>query len=182
MLRHSRMLALGSSAPRFSLPDPAGRLWSSDDFDGARGLVVAFICNHCPYVKHMRSEFARFAREYQPKGIAVVAICSNDADLYPQDGPEGMAEEARNVGYTFPYLFDATQSVARSYDAACTPDLYLFDGQRKLIYRGQFDDSRPGRGTPTGQDLRAACDALLSGAAAPREQKPSLGCNIKWKS
>ena len=142
-----------------------------EDFAAARGLVVAFICNHCPFVKHMRNEFARFARDYQAKGIAVVAICSNDTDAYPQDGPEGMAEEARSTGYTFPYLFDATQSVAKAYDAACTPDLYLFDAQRKLVYRGQFDDSRPGRGTPTGSDLRAACDALLERRSHADEAK-----------
>lgn len=178
----STMLALGTPAPAFRLADFNGKVSSLEDFAAARGLVVAFICNHCPYVKHMRNELARFARDYQAKGIAVVAICSNDTSAYPQDGPEGMAEEARSAGYTFPYLLDATQSVARAYDAACTPDLYLFDGQRKLFYRGQFDDSRPGRGTPTGKDLRAACDTLLSGAAVSAEQKPSLGCNIKWKS
>jgi peroxiredoxin len=177
----STMLALGTPAPAFRLTDYNGKVCTLEDFAAARGLVVAFICNHCPYVKHMRNEFARFAREYQQKGLAVVAICSNDIDAYPQDGPEGMAEEARNVGYTFPYLFDATQSVAKAYDAACTPDLYLFDAQRKLVYRGQFDESRPGRGTPSGKDLRAACDALLNGTAMPSEQKPSLGCNIKWK-
>jgi peroxiredoxin len=177
----STMLALGTPAPAFRLTDYNGKVCTLEDFAAARGLVVAFICNLCPYVKHMRNEFARFAREYQEKGLAIVAICSNDIDAYPQDGPEGMAEEARSVGYTFPYLFDATQSVARAYDAACTPDLYLFDAQRKLVYRGQFDESRPGRGTPSGKDLRAACDALLNGKAMPSEQKPSLGCNIKWK-
>lgn len=178
----STMLALGTPAPDFRLADFSGKVHTLQDFADARGLVVAFICSHCPYVKHMRDEFARFARDYQPKGIAVVAICSNDIESHPQDGPEGMAEEARSAGYTFPYLFDATQSVAKAYDAACTPDLYLFDEQRKLVYRGQFDDSRPGRGTPTGSDLRAACDALLAGTAMPSTQKPSLGCNIKWKS
>jgi peroxiredoxin len=177
----STMLALGTPAPAFRLTDYNGKVCTLEDFAAARGLVVAFICNHCPYVKHMRNEFARFAREYQQKGLAVVAICSNDVDAYPQDGPEGMGEEARSVGYTFPYLFDATQSVAKAYDAACTPDLYLFDAQRKLVYRGQFDESRPGRGTPSGKDLRAACDALLNDKAMPSEQKPSLGCNIKWK-
>jgi peroxiredoxin len=177
----STMLALGTPAPAFRLTDYNGKVCTLEDFATARGLVVAFICNHCPYVKHMRNEFARFAREYQQKGLAVVAICSNDIDAYPQDGPDGMAEEARSVGYTFPYLFDATQSVAKAYDAACTPDLYLFDAQRKLVYRGQFDESRPGRGTPSGKDLRTAADALLNGKAMPSEQKPSLGCNIKWK-
>jgi peroxiredoxin len=177
----STMLALGTAAPGFRLADFNGELHALEDFTAARGLVVAFICAHCPFVKHMRDEFGRFARDYQPKGIAVVAICSNDIDAFPQDGPEGMAEEARSAGYTFPYLLDATQSVAKAYDAACTPDLYLFDAQRKLIYRGQFDESRPGRGTPTGKDLRAACDALLSGAGVLANQKPSIGCNIKWK-
>lgn len=178
----STMLPLGTPAPDFRLPDFNGKVSALADFAAARGLVVAFICNHCPYVKHMRDEFARFAREYQPKGIAVVAICANDTDTHPQDGPAGMAEEARSAGYTFPYLSDTTQKVAKAYDAACTPDIYLFDGQRKLVYRGQFDDSRPSRGTPTGKDLRAACDALLSGAGPLAEQKPSVGCNIKWKS
>lgn len=177
----STMLPLGTLAPAFRLPDFDGRTVSSDDFKDARGLVVAFICNHCPFVKHIRGEFARFAREYQPRGIAVVAINANDIQAYPQDGPAGMAEEARSAGYTFPYLLDETQQTARAYQAACTPDLYLFDGDRRLVYRGQFDDSRPGRGTPTGADLRAAADALLSGGELPRDQKPSIGCNIKWR-
>jgi peroxiredoxin len=179
----STMLALGTPAPAFRLTDFNGKVCTLDDFAAARGLVVAFICNHCPYVRHMRSEFARFARDYKEKGIAVVAICSNDTDAYPQDGPEGMAEEARSAGYSFPYLFDPTQSVAKAYDAACTPDLYLFDGQRKLVYRGQFDDSRPKTEIkPTGADLRRALDAALAGKPVPAEQKPSIGCNIKWKN
>jgi peroxiredoxin len=177
----STMLELGTSAPDFRLTDFDGKVSALEDFSASRGLVVAFICNHCPFVKHMRQEFARFASDYQPQGIAVVAINSNDTEAYPQDGPAGMAEEARDAGYTFPYLLDTTQAVAKAYKAACTPDLFLFDGQRKLVYRGQFDDSRPGRGVPTGKDLRAACDALLAGAAMPRDQKPSIGCNIKWK-
>lgn len=177
----SNMLPLGTPAPDFRLPDFDGRMVALDDFRQARGLVVAFICNHCPFVKHIRNEFARFAREYQPKGIAVVAINSNDIQAYPADGPAGMAENARAAGYTFPYLLDETQSVAKAYQAACTPDLYLFDGARRLAYRGQFDDSRPGRGTPTGADLRAACEALLAGAPISPDQKPSIGCNIKWK-
>jgi peroxiredoxin len=178
----STMLALGTSAPAFRLADFNGKLTTLEDFAQARGLVVAFICNHCPYVKHMRNEFAKFAREYQAKDIAVVAINSNDVETHPQDGPAGMAEEARSAGYTFPYLFDAAQSVAKAYAAACTPDLYLFDAQRKLVYRGQFDDSRPSRGVASGKDLRAACDNLLSGGAALPDQKPSIGCNIKWKA
>jgi peroxiredoxin len=177
----STMLQLGTIAPAFRLPDLDGRTTTLEDFAGGRGLVVAFICNHCPFVQHMRYEFARFARDYQPRGIAVVAINSNDIEAYPQDGPAGMAEEARSAGYTFPYLLDATQEVAKAYHAACTPDLFLFDADRKLVYRGQFDDSRPGRGTPSGSDLRAAGDALLAGAPIPAQQKPSMGCNIKWK-
>jgi peroxiredoxin len=177
----STMLPLGTAAPAFRLPDLNGHMTTLGDFAGQRGLVVAFICNHCPFVKHIRAEFARFAREYQPRGIAVVAINSNDIQAYPQDGPKGMAEEARSAGYTFPYLFDETQQVARAYQAACTPDLYLFDGDRKLVYRGQFDDSRPGRGTPSGADLRAASDALLGGKPVSAQQKASIGCNIKWK-
>jgi peroxiredoxin len=177
----SKMLPLGTPAPAFRLADLDGRMTTLEDFAGQRGLVVAFICNHCPFVKHIRSEFARFARDYQPRGIAVVAINSNDIAAYPQDGPQGMAEEARSAGYTFPYLLDETQQVARAYQAACTPDLYLFDDQRKLVYRGQFDDSRPGRGTPSGADLRAACDALVANEPVSTQQKPSIGCNIKWK-
>lgn len=177
----STMLALGTPLPPFRLADFQGKTTSSDDFRDARGLVVAFICNHCPYVRHIRSELARFGRDYQAKGIAVVAIASNDVQAYPQDGPAGMAEEARSAGYTFPYLLDETQTIAKAFKAACTPDFFLFDGQRKLVYRGQFDDSRPGKGTPTGADLRAASDALLGGAAIAADQKPSIGCNIKWK-
>lgn len=177
----STMLELGTPAPDFRLPDFDGKVSALDDFRDARGLVVAFICNHCPFVKHIRDEFARFAREYQARGIAVVAINSNDIQAYPADGPEGMSVEARSAGYTFPYLLDQTQSVARAYRAACTPDIFLLDQQRKLIYRGQFDDTRPGKGKPTGADLRAACDALLGGAEVPKNQKPSVGCNIKWK-
>ena len=178
----STMLALGTPAPGFRLTDFNGKVCTLEDFAAARGLVVAFICNHCPYVKHMRTEFARFARDYKEKGIAVVAICSNDTDAYPQDGPEGMAEEARSAGYSFPYLLDATQSVAKAYDAACTPDLYLFDEDRRLVYRGQLDDSRPGNNKPvTGADLRGAIEAVLASRAVNSDQKPSIGCNIKWR-
>ena len=177
----STMIALGTVAPDFRLPDFDGKQVALDDFHDAKGLLVAFICNHCPFVKHVRPELARFAKEYQPQGIAVVAINSNDVQAYPQDGPKGMAEEARSAGYTFPYLLDETQQVAKAYSAACTPDFFLFDANRKLVYRGQFDDSRPGRGTPTGSDIRAACDALLSDAPILASQKPSIGCNIKWK-
>jgi peroxiredoxin len=181
MAIESTMLALGTPAPAFRLSDLNGHMTTLEDFAGQRGLVVAFICNHCPYVKHIREEFARFARDYQQRGIAVVAINSNDIQTYPQDGPKGMAEEARSAGYTFPYLFDETQQVAHAYQAACTPDLYLFDGDRKLVYRGQFDDSRPGRGTPTGADLRAASDAVLAGKPLSAQQTASIGCGIKWK-
>src|SRR5262245_9774320 len=179
MATESTMLPLGTSAPAFRLPDLNGHMTTLEDFAGQRGLVVAFICNHCPFVKHIREEFARFARDYQSRGIAVVAINSNDIQTYPQDGPKGMAEEARSAGYTFPYLFDETQQIARAYQAACTPDLYLFDGDRKLVYRGQFDDSRPGRGTSSGADLRAASDALLAGKPVSAQQKASVGCGIK---
>jgi peroxiredoxin len=178
----STMLPLGSAAPHFELPDPDGRPVSLDDYKDAAGLLVAFICNHCPYVQHIRHELARFARQYQAKGLAVVGINSNDADQYPDDSPARMAEEARAVGYTFPYLVDATQAVAKAYRAACTPDLYLFDRERKLVYRGQFDDSRPGNGVPvTGKDLRAAADLVLAGKSVPSEQRPSVGCSIKWR-
>jgi peroxiredoxin len=181
MAVESTMLSLGTPAPDFRLNDFNGKAVALADLRDARGLVVAFICNHCPFVKHVRSEFSRFARDYQPKGVAVVAINSNDVVTYPQDGPEGMAKEARTAGYTFPYLFDETQSVAKAYQAACTPDFFLFDAQRKLIYRGQFDESRPGKGAASGADLRAACDALLQGAEISQKQKPSVGCSIKWK-
>jgi peroxiredoxin len=177
----STMLALGTPAPAFRLPDFDGNEISIEDFKGAAGLVVAFICNHCPFVRHIRGELARFARDYQPRGIAMVAINSNDTQAYPEDGPAGMAEEARSAGYTFPYVLDQTQEVAMAYHAACTPDLFLFDRERKLVYRGRFDETRPGKGTPTGADLRAACDALLSGEPISADQQPSMGCNIKWR-
>jgi peroxiredoxin len=179
--KESTMLALGTTAPDFRLPDFNGTLHSLSDFK-SKGLVVAFICSHCPFVKHVREEFSRFAREAQTKGIAVVAIVSNDLDTYPQDGPAGMKEEADAVGYTFPYLLDTTQAVAKAYQAACTPDFYLFDAAHKLVYRGQFDASRPKNGLPvTGADLRAACAALLADKPPVAEQLPSIGCNIKWK-
>lgn len=177
------MLALGPNAPDFSLPDFDGKVHNLSDFKQAKGLVVAFICNHCPFVKHVRAEFAKFARDYQSKGIAVVAINSNDVQTYPQDGPAGMKNEAASIGYVFPYLLDESQAVAKAYQAACTPDFYLFDGAQKLIYRGQFDSSRPGNGQPvTGADLRAATDAILKGVAVNQDQTPSIGCNIKWRT
>jgi len=178
----STMLALGTRAPEFSLPDYDGQLYALADFDAAPALLVAFICNHCPFVKHVRHEFAAMARALQPRGLAVVAINSNDVEAYPQDGPDAMRAEAAELGYVFPYLLDATQAVAKAYCAACTPDFFLFDAQRRLVYRGQFDDSRPGNGRPvTGADLRAAIDATLAGRTPPAEQLPSLGCNIKWR-
>lgn len=178
----STMAPLGMEPPAFTLPDPQGRLHSLSDFQDASGLLVAFICNHCPYVKHIRRELGAFGREYQEKGLAVVAIASNDLDQYPEDGPEGMAKEAEEGGYTFPYLFDESQEVAKAYRAACTPDFFLFDGDRKLVYRGQFDSSRPGNDHPvTGKDLREAADAVLARRPVSEEQRNSIGCNIKWK-
>jgi peroxiredoxin len=179
----STMLPLGTKAPDFSLPNVDGRTVSLADFKGKQALLVAFICNHCPYVKHVADGFAALAREYQGKGAAVVAINSNDAASYPADSPEQMVHEAENRGYMFPYLYDDDQSVAKAYHAACTPDFYVFDKDRKLVYRGQMDPSRPDSGIPvTGKDLRATLDAVLARKAVPADQKPSLGCNIKWKS
>jgi peroxiredoxin len=182
-LKQSRMVALGSPAPDFALPDVvSGRRVGRADFASAPALLVAFICNHCPYVKHLREGFLAFAREYQPKGLAVVAISANDPAAYPDDAPEAMAREAKSAGFTFPYLYDETQAVARAFEAICTPDFFLFDRDRKLVYRGRFDASRPGSNVPvTGADLRAAVDAVLAGRAVPAEQHPSMGCSIKWK-
>lgn len=178
----STMAPLGMPAPDFTLQDFQGKEWSLQDFAEAPALLVAFICNHCPFVVHIRSAFSDLAREYREKGLAVVAVAANDVGQYPQDGPEGMAKEAREAGYTFPYLYDEGQEVAKAYTAACTPDFFLFDGERKLVYRGQFDDSRPGNDVPvTGADLRAAADAVLQGRPLPEEQRASIGCNIKWK-
>ena len=177
------MLPLGTVMPAFQLPDLDGRLVSSADLSGAPAMLVAFICPHCPFVRHIGHEFARIANEYQPRGLSVVAINSNDVVAYPQDDLNGMRSEAQVTGYTFPYLFDESQEVARAFHAACTPDLFLFDGAGRLAYRGQFDDSRPRTDVPvTGKDLRAAVDALLTGRAVPPDQKPSVGCNIKWKA
>jgi peroxiredoxin len=182
-LTPSTMLPLGTTAPNFELPDTNGELVSLADFKGAPALMVWFICNHCPYVKHIRSGLAQFARDYAPKRVAIVAINSNDVENYPDDSPEKMKAEVKAAGYTFAYLYDETQEVAKAYRAACTPDLYLFDKSQKLVYRGQFDDSRPGNGVPvTGKDLRTALDALLAGQDVSSTQKPSMGCNIKWKS
>jgi peroxiredoxin len=176
------ILPLGAKAPSFELKDPSGRAWSLAGFNGSPALLVAFICNHCPFVKHVRAGFASLATEYRKRGVAVVAIASNDAKAYPDDGPEGMVAEAKSAGYAFPYLFDETQEIAKAYGAACTPDFFLFDRERRLFYRGQMDGSRPGNGVPvTGEDLRKALDAALEGQPAPEVQRPSLGCNIKWK-
>lgn len=182
-LTPSTMLELGTPAPDFDLADPAGNRYNLDSFKDAKALLVIFMCNHCPYVIHIRDELTKFADEYLTKGLAIVAINSNDYGNYPDDSPERMAEAIKTVGYKFPYLVDETQEVAQAYRAACTPDLYLFDGDLKLVYRGQFDDSRPGKDIPvTGKDMRAATDAVLTGSAAPNGQKPSMGCNIKWRS
>jgi len=178
----SRMLALGTPAPDFELPTTDGSVVRLSDFAG-KPLLVMFICNHCPFVRHLQAGLAAFARQYQERGLAVVAISSNDVATHPQDGPVQMAEEAQRAGYTFPYLYDESQDVALAYQAACTPDFFLFDEAHRLVYRGQFDDSRPGNNIPvTGADLRGAADALLAGAPVPAEQKPSLGCNIKWRA
>ncbi|HSH14633.1 MAG TPA: thioredoxin family protein [Verrucomicrobiae bacterium] len=181
-LTPSNMLELGTAAPDFALPDTSGRVVRRDDFASAKALLVMFICNHCPYVKHVRAELARLGRDYLPRGVAVVAINSNDVTRYPADSPDKMADEARAAGYTFPYLYDESQGVARAYRAACTPDFFLFDRTRQLVYRGQLDDSRPGNGVPvTGRDLRAALDNLLAGQPVASTQQPSMGCGIKWK-
>ncbi len=177
------MLALGTAAPDFRLPDTSGTIVALADFKSAPALAVLFICNHCPYVKHMQAGLAQLARDYQPRGAAIVAISSNDAQNYPDDSPARMAQEAKSAGYTFPYLYDESQAVAKAYRAACTPDIFLFDAARKLVYRGQFDDSRPGNGVPvTGKDLRAALDAVLAGKPVSARQVPGVGCSIKWKS
>jgi peroxiredoxin len=182
VMTQSRMLPLGTSAPDFSLPDPSGKLHGLKEFADSRALLVAFICNHCPYVKHIVDGLAQFAHDYQPRGVAVVAINANDASRYPDDSPANMAQLAAQQGFNFPYLYDASQAVAKAYQAVCTPDLYLFDQARHLVYRGQFDASRPGNKLPvTGADLRAAADATLAGRAIT-QQIPSVGCNIKWKA
>ena len=180
----STMLPLGTTAPEFHLSDTDGSTVSLDDLDGSQGLVVAFISNHCPFVKHLRLKFAALADEFLSKGVSFVAIGSNDVENYPDDGPDKMAEEKKIAGYQFPYLYDESQEVAKAYRAACTPDFYLFNGDRELVYRGQFDDSRPGNGRSiTGKDLRSAIEKIIAGESIPEDsQKPSLGCNIKWKA
>lgn len=178
------MLPLGTLAPDFELPDTvSGKTVCLGDVTSPKATVVMFLCNHCPYVLHVNAEIVRLAREYQARGVSFVGISSNDAVAYPEDGPDQMRVHAREVGYPFPYLYDETQEVARAYDAACTPDFYVFDSSLKLAYRGQLDSSRPKRnpGPATGEDLRAALDAVLSGQAPDPVQRPSGGCNIKWK-
>lgn len=181
----SVMVDLGTPAPEFHLPDVVtGNTISLDTFAGKTGLLVMFICRHCPYVKHIQDQLAQLGRDYQNKDLGIVAISSNDAEKYPDDSPESLKEMAKELGFTFPLCYDETQAVAKAYQAACTPDFYLFDRERKLVYRGQFDDSRPKSDPPipvTGKDLRAAIDALLSGQPIPTDQRASIGCNIKWK-
>ena len=178
----STMLPLGTPAPEFALADVNGKIVSLGDFIDAPALLVIFMCNHCPYVQHVADEMARLVREHQKRGLAVVGINANDWEAFPDDSPACMAEEVRRRGYTFPYLIDKTQEVAKAYRAACTPDFFLFDKDRKLAYRGQMDSSRPGNNLPvTGKDLREALDAVLQGQPAPPLQRPSLGCNIKWR-
>jgi peroxiredoxin len=182
MAIESTMLALGTPAPQFALPDPAtGDTVKLDDLTGA-ALVVTFICNHCPYVQHVAAGLAELGRDLTAQGVAMVAISSNDITSHPQDGPEQMAAEARRHGWTFPYLYDETQDVARAFSAACTPDTFVFDGERRLVYRGQLDDSRPRNGLPvTAADVRAAVDAVLAGRVVDPNQRPSIGCGIKWR-
>jgi peroxiredoxin len=181
-LTPSTMLPLGTTAPDFELPDTTGKHISIAHFKDKPALLVMFICNHCPYVKHIRAGIAELANDYIPRGVAIVGINSNDAANYPDDSPAKMKEEVANAGYIFPYLYDERQSVAKAYHAACTPDIYLFDRGRRLVYRGQFDASRPGNGIPvTGKDVRAALDAVLAGKPTSTLQTPSIGCNIKWK-
>ncbi len=182
-LTESKMLALGTKAPDFTLPDTvSGKELSLSDIASDKATVIMFLCNHCPYVIHVNPEIVRLAEEYQKKGVSFVGISSNDVEKYPQDGPQKMKEKAEELGYPFPYLYDESQEVARAYDAACTPDFYVIDGDGKLVYRGRLDGSRPGNNEPlSGKDLRTALDAILAGEPVPERQYPSAGCNIKWK-
>ena len=179
----SSMVELGTTAPDFRLSDVvSGKKVSRADVAGPKGMLAMFICRHCPFVKHVQNELAQLGRDYAGRGIGIVAISANDESGFPEDSPDNLAKMSRELGLTFPYLYDETQDVARAYDAQCTPDFFLFDGQRKLVYRGQLDDSRPGNGVPvTGRDLRAALDALIAGKPISKDQRPSIGCNIKWK-
>ena len=182
-LTPSTMLALGTPAPDFDLPDvTTGRRVTLASFAGQPALLVMFICRHCPYVVHVQEELARIGRDYAPRGLGIAAISANNVATHPGDGPEHLKAQAREQGFAFPYLYDEAQTVARAYTAACTPDFFLFDASRRLVYRGQLDDSRPGSGRPvTGRELRAAIDAVLAGRPVPPDQMPSMGCNIKWK-
>ncbi len=182
-LTESTMMALGTAAPDFRLPDVvSGRLVSPADFADKKALLVMFICRHCPYVVHVKAELSRLGKDYGTKGAAIVAISANDAVTHPDDAPASLAQMAKEEGFAFPFCYDEDQAVAQAYTAACTPDFFLFDASRRLAYRGQLDDSRPGNGKPvTGKDLRAALDAALSGRPAAAAQRPSAGCNIKWK-
>ena len=179
----STMLSLGTSAPGFQLPDTvSGDSVSLDTFAGKDGLLVMFICNHCPFVKHVQDELAMIGRDYAGQSLGIAAICSNDITTHPDDSPDKMKEFAQQLGFTFAYCYDGEQEAAKAYTAACTPDFFLFDGERELVYRGQLDDSRPENGKPvTGADLRRAIDSLLAGQPQSADQKPSIGCNIKWK-
>lgn len=179
----SNMLPLGTVAPDFQLFDVvSGKMMSLQELKSEVATLVMFICNHCPFVKHVQTQFVALARDYQPKGVSIIAINSNDVAHYPEDSPEKMKEVALQLGYSFPYLFDESQKVAKAYDAACTPDFYIFDKALRCVYRGQLDDSRPGNEIPvTGRDIRAALDEILAGKSVSLTQKPSLGCNIKWK-
>ena len=182
-LTPSTMLPLGTAAPDFKLPDTNGKTVSLADFKGQAALAVIFMCNHCPYVVHIRGGLAQLAYDYAPRAVGIVGISSNDVKNYPADSPARMKDEVKNAGYIFPYLYDETQAVAKAYRAACTPDIFLFDRGRRLVYRGQFDASRPGNGIPvTGKDLRAALDAVIAGKPTTQFQVPSIGCNIKWKA
>ena len=180
----STMLELGTVAPDFALTDVvSGKTVRRDDFRSKKALLVMFICTHCPFVKHIEKEIAKLGKDYAAQPVGIVAISANDAVNYPADSPEGLKKQAETFGFVFPYLYDESQAVARAYNAACTPDIYLFDADFKLVYRGQFDSSRPSNSIPvTGQDLRAAIDAVLAGKPVSADQKPSIGCNIKWKA
>lgn len=179
----SAMVSLGISAPGFTLPDTvSGKDISLQQVKGRIATVIQFICNHCPFVKHVNGELVKLANDYSNKGISFVAISSNDSQAYPEDGPGRMKETALQLNYPFPYLFDETQQTAKAYEAACTPDFFIYDSELKLVYRGQLDDSRPGNGIPvTGKDIRAALDNLIKGVPVPEVQRPGIGCNIKWK-
>jgi len=182
-LTESTMLPLGTKAPEFNLPDTvSGKTLNSNDLKGEKATVIMFICNHCPFVIHVNDELVRLSNDYTAKGVSFIGISSNNVATHPQDGPERMTEHAKSTGYNFPYLYDESQEVARAYDAACTPDLYVFDAEMNLAYRGRIDASRPGNDKPvTGEDMRKAIDLIISGKAVPEPHYPSAGCNIKWK-